>query len=97
MEDNLYQRSSEKLITPPRAQEDRMLKAKLEYESEKPILKKLLERLHRQVEHYSSIDAIECTDNAEQFMHEVKANQRVVVILRSEINAIERLGKMFDK
>lgn len=97
MEDNLYQRSSEKLTTPPKAQEERRMKAKMEYDREKPILSKLLERLHRQVAYYSSIDSIKCTNNTEEFMHEVKANQRVVAILRSEIGAIERLGKMFDK
>lgn len=97
MEGSLYQRSSEKLITPPKAQEERKLKAKMEYDREKPILSKLLERLHKQVEHYSSVDAIKCTDNPEQFMCEVKANKQVVAILRSEISAIERLGKMFDK
>lgn len=97
MEDNLYQRSSEKLITPPQAQEERKLKARMEYDREKPILSKLLERLHRQVNYYSSVDSIKCTNNPEQFMHEVRSNQRVVAILRSEIGAIERLGKMFDK
>lgn len=97
MEGNLYQRSSEKLTTPPKAQEERRLKAKMSYEREKPILTKLLERLHKQVEYYSCVDSIECTSDPAQFMHEVKANQRVVAILRSEINAIERLGKMFDK
>lgn len=97
MEDNLYRRGSEKLITPPQAQEERKLKAKMEYDREKPILSKLLERLHRQVNYYSDVDSIKCTNNPEQFMHEVRANQRVVAILRSEIGAIERLGKMFDK
>lgn len=97
MEDNLYQRSSERLITPPMAQTERQLKAKMDYDREKPILSKLLERLYRQVEHYSSIDAIKCTDNPEKFMCEVEANKKVVAILRSEIGAIERLGKMFDK
>lgn len=97
MEDNLYQRSSEKFITPPLAQEERMMKARREYDAEKPILSKLLERLHKQVDFYSSIDSIECTNNPAQFMHEVKANKRVVAILRSEISAIERLVTMFDK
>lgn len=97
MEDNLYQRSSERLITPPQAQTDRLQKAKMEYEREKPILSKLLKRLHEQVDFYSRVDSIDCTSNSEQFMHEVRANKRVVAILRSEINAIERLGKMFDK
>lgn len=97
MEDNLYQRSSEKLIPTPKAQEERILKAKREYEQEKPILKKLLERLHKQVEFYSGINAITCTDDPEKFMCEVKANKIVVATLQSEINAIERLGKMFDK
>lgn len=97
MDGSLYQRSSEKLIAPPEAQEERMLKTKMDYEREKPILSKLLERLHKQVEHYSSVDSIECTNNPAQFMHEVKANKRVVAILRSEISAIERLVTMFDK
>lgn len=97
MEDNLYQRSSEKFITPPLAQEERMMKARREYDAEKPILSKLLERLHKQVDFYSSIDSIKCTDDPKKFMCEVDACQKVVAILRSEIGAIERLGKMFDK
>ncbi len=97
MEDNLYQQSSEKLIAPPKAQTERQLKAKMEYDREKPILSKLLERLHERVDFYSSIDSIQCTDHPDQFMNEVAANKKVVAILRSEINAIERLGKMFDK
>ncbi len=97
MEGNLYQRSSEKLIAPPQAQEERKLKARTDYAKEQPILAKILERLHQRVEFYTSVDSIECTNDPERFMHEVQANQRVVAILRSEISAIERLNKMFNK
>ena len=97
MEDNVYKTSSERLITPPESQIKKINDQKVKYERERPILMDLLDYLNKQVAFYESVGAIKNTDDSFKFMCEVTANKRIVEILRREIDAVNRMVRMFDK
>ena len=97
MEDNLYPISSEKLFKTPKRQQERELKQKLDYESEKPYLHEILKYLREEKDNHEKVSAIAETKDVEKFMIEVRANQRVVEILDNVINHIGGIVKKYDK
>ena len=97
MEDNFYKVSTERLIKPPKKQEEKVQREKIAYEHERPLITAVMERLEKDIAHREKIDAIENISDPEAFMREIAINKQVCAILKRELEAIKRKVNMFDK
>lgn len=87
--DDLYPRNGRAYVpTVPEAQKEAQDKTLNEVLEELPLIKKTIDRLEKQITHYSSIDSIKTdyTKSPEVHQKEVEANKRVVEVLTKERN-----------
>ena len=96
MEDNFYT-STERIIAPPRKQQERMQQNKNAFERERPLITVEMNHLKEEIAFRERVDSIEHTDNIEKFMMEVEVNKQVCAILRRYLSALETKVKMYDK
>lgn len=97
MEDNFYKVSTERLIKPPKEQQEKNRKDRISYEHERPLITAVMARLEEKIADYEKIDSIKNTTDPEAFMREVAVNKQVCSILQHELNAIKTKVKMFDE
>ena len=97
MEDNFYQASTERLIKPPRKQEEKVQREKIAYERERPLITTVMKALEEEIAQREKVDAIKNTNDPEAFMREVAINQQVCAVLRQKLGKIKRKVNMFDK
>lgn len=96
MEDNFYQTSTERLYATPKVRQEKLQKAKQDFERERPLITAVMERLENAVSSYEKVSAIKTTDNPEQFMREVEINKQVCAILGRELEFIKIKVRMYD-
>ena len=97
MEDNFYQASTERLIAPPKEQQEKVRQGKIAYEKERPLITAVMAHLEESIAFRERVDSITKTDDPEAFMREVAINKQVCSILKHELNAIKTKVRMFDK
>lgn len=96
MEDNFYQVSTERLIEPPKKQQEKVQKDKRDFERERPLITAVMKRLEEDIAEYKKIDRISNTSDPEAFMREVAVNKQVCAILERELNVIKAKVRMYD-
>lgn len=97
MEDNFYKVSTERLIKPPKEQQEKTKREKIAYEHERPLITAVMARLEETIASYDKISSIKNTTDPEAFMREVVVGKQVCSILQRELNAIKTKVKMFDE
>lgn len=97
MEDNFYQASTERLISPPKEQQKKFQQDKNAFEKERPLINAVIEHLREEISFREKVDSITETKNAEQFMREVEVNKQVCAILRNQLKVLETKVKMFGE
>lgn len=96
MEDNFYKVSTERLIQPPKEQQEKTKRDKILYERERPLITAVVKRLEEKISVYEKIDSVKNTTDPEAFMREIAVNKQTCAILRSELSWIKTKVKMFD-
>ena len=96
MEDNFYT-STERLINPPRKQQEKQQQNKNAFERERPLVTAEINHLKEEISIRERVDSIEHTDDVAKFMMEVEINKQVCAILRKYLSALETKVKMYDK
>lgn len=97
MEDNFYEVSTERLIKPTSKQEERLQKAKNDFERERPIVSAVIKHLQNEIASLEKIDSITETSDPEKFMRQVDVNKKVCSVLKRDLTALEAKVRMFDK
>lgn len=97
MEDNFYEVSTERLIKPTSKQEERLQKAKNDFERERPLVTEVIKHLKNEIATFEKIDSITETSDPERFMRQVDVNKKVCSVLKRDLLTLEAKVRMFDK